>query len=373
MHSIVNIDRISPAELERKLAEALREQLSSVGWLRHSVVEPAKSSDKGWDLRATVPLPTGGKAVLCVECKLHFQPSQFLSIKDRRCHAGQSKHVRRVLAMPFITPRMAAICQESDWSWFDLAGNCYLNIPGILMIERAGHEPVRVHRPAGANLGTPEAARIVRALLSPENAGQRWTQRDMVAHFSKLQAPIPAPSLALVNKIVKYLREQGFVEPLPNRGFRVRDYEGLLQAWRNVYRLDRHARRRYFTLAQGRSLNEKLKTLESAGLIAYAAFSAAEFQAAYVRQPRTWLYVHSDLESQLQTSLEAKVVDSGENLIVFIPEDLGVFYQLETAPGRLACTNVVQTCVDVAQAGGRGDEAAEALLQQRLKPAWTAK
>ena len=116
-------------------------------------------------------------------------------------------------------------------------------------------------------------------------------------------------------------------------------------------------------------------TLESggAGLIAYAAFSAAEFQAAYVRQPRTWLYVHSSLEHQLQTSLETKVVDSGENLVVFIPDDMGVFYRLETAPGRLDCTNVVQTYVDVALAGGRGDEAAEALLQQRLKPAWTAK
>lgn len=371
--SSANIDRIRPAELERKLAEVLQEQLSSVGWLRRITVELATSDE--WDLRATVPLPAGGKAVLCVECKLHFQPSQFLSIKNRPCHAGQSKHVRRVLAMPFVTPRMATVCQENDWSWFDLAGNCYLNIPGLLLIERAGNEPVRVRRTGGANLGTPEAARVVRALLSPENAGQRWTQRDMVAHFSKLQAPIPAPSLALVNKVVKHLRDQGFVEPLPNRGFRVRDYEGLLQAWRDAYRMDRHGRRRYFTLLQGRSLNEKLKELDAvgAGLIAYAAFSAAEFQAAYVRQPRTWLYIHPDLESRMQASLETKAVDSGENLVVFIPEDLGVFYQLETTPGRLACTNAVQTYVDVAHAGGRGDEAAEALLRQRLKPAWTAK
>ena len=67
---------------------------------------------------------------------------------------------------------------------------------------------------------------------------------------------------------------------------------------------------------------------------------------------------------------ETKVVDSGENLVVFIPDDMGVFYKLETASDRLACTNVVKTYVDVAHAGGRGDEAAEALLQQRLKPAW---
>src|SRR2546426_84274 len=108
-------------------------------------------------------------------------------------------------------------------------------------IERAGNQPVRTHRRAGANLSTPESGRIVRALLAPENVGQRWTQRDMVTHFAKLSPPVTAPSLALVNKIVQHLRDQAFVEQLPNRGFRVRDYEGLLQAWSGAYRLDRHA------------------------------------------------------------------------------------------------------------------------------------
>jgi hypothetical protein len=269
---------------------------------------------------------------------------------------------------------MAALCQEYEWSWFDLAGNCRLNIPGVLMIERVGHEPVRIHRRTGANLSTPEAGRIVRALLAPENAGQRWTQRHIVAHFSELATPIPAPSLALVNKIVQHLRDQGFVEPLPNRGFRVRDYEGLLQAWREVYRLDRHTRRGYFTLLQGKSLQEKLSSFDPKGhgRLAYAAFSAADFQAAHVRQPRTWLYLHSGLENEFQAALETKVVDSGENLVVFIGDDISVFYRLETAPTRLACTNVVQTYVDLAHIGGRGEEAAEALLQQRLKPAWAA-
>jgi hypothetical protein len=370
----MNIDSISPRELERDLAKVLRELLSSVTWLHGWTVEPAKGIDRGWDLQASVPLPTGGKAVLCIECKLHFQPSQFSSLIDRPCHARHSKNISRVLAMPFVSPRMAGLCQEHEWSWFDLAGNCRLNIPGVLVIERTGNQPVRVQHRAGANLSTPESGRIVRALLAPENVGQRWTQRDMVTHFAKLSPPVTAPSLALVNKIVQHLRDQAFVEQLPNRGFRVRDYEGLLQAWSGAYRLDRHARRQYFTLLQGRSLQEKLKTLdpEGRGRLAYAAFSAADFQAAHVRQPKTWLYVERHFEDEFRSALETKAVDSGENLIVLIPEDAGVFYRLEPAPNRLACTNLVQTYVDLAHAGGRGNEAAEALLQQRLKPAWAA-
>jgi len=41
--------------------------------------------------------------------------------------------------------------------------------------------------------------------------------------------------------------------------------------------------------------------------------------------------------------------------------------------GRMGCTNAVQTYVDVWHCGGRGEEAAEALLEQRLKPEWKRK
>jgi hypothetical protein len=198
---------------------------------------------------------------------------------------------------------------------------------------------------------------VIRALLAPENASRRWTQREMVAHFADLTPAVPAPSLALVNKVVQHLRDQAFLELLPNRGFRVRDFEGLLQAWRTAYRSDRHLRRPYFTLLQGRALQEKLRSLDpdGEGRLAYAAFSAADIQAPAVRQPRTWLYVNP-----------------GENLIVMIPDDNGVSYRVETGANRPPCTNAVQTYVDLASAGGRGEEAAEAILQQRLKPAWSA-
>lgn len=269
---------------------------------------------------------------------------------------------------------MAALCQQHGWSWFDLAGNCRVEIPGVLFIERSGNEPVKAQPRSGANLSTAEAGLVVRALLAPENAGRRWTQRGMAAHFEDLEVAVRSPSLALVNKVVQHLRDQAFVAQLPNRGFRVRDYQGLLQAWRAAYRFNRHIRQRYFTLLQGPPLHEKLRLLSTDGqaLIAYAAFSAADIQAAAVRQPRTWLYMNPALEPEFQSAIQAKPVDSGENLIVLISDDGGVFYRMEAGSKRLACTNAVQTYVDCAHSGGRGEEAADAILRQRLKPAWSA-
>jgi hypothetical protein len=371
----VNTGREYASALERDLTRVLRELVSSVSWLKRWSFEPAKSADGPWDLKVSGPIPGGGKALVCVECKgPNFQPSQFSSLVGRVCSAGKNVVAAKVLAMPRVSPRMAMLCQAHGWSWYDLAGNCRLEIPGVLLIERSGNEPVKIEPRSGANLSTPEAARVVRALLAPENAGQRWTQRDMVAHFADITPRVPAPSLALVNKVIQHLRDQAFLEHLANRGFRVRDHEGLLQAWRTAYRFARHSRHPYFSLLQGRTLRDRLQTLdpEGQGRLAYAAFSAADLQAPTVRQPRTWLYLDPNTEQEFQSAAEAKPVDSGENLIVLIPDDAGVFYRVESGRNRLACTNAVQTYVDLAHAGGRGEEAADAILNQRLKPAWSA-
>ena len=61
---------------------------------------------------------------------------------------------------------------------------------------------------------------------------------------------------------------------------------------------------------------------------------------------------------------------------MLIPEDDGFSTSgKEAAKGqqRLSCTNPVQTYVDLFHCGGRGEEAAEALLEQNLKRAWQAR
>jgi len=364
----------SPIDIERRFVDVLRNLLSRVIWLKgwHVKLQTA-SDDSKWDVIASGALSNGRRGILCIECKNHFQPSQFPSLVGRRCRAGNHESASPVLAMPYVSPRMAALCREHGWSWFDLAGNCYLEIPGALLIDRSGQEPVRIDHQSGANLSSPEAGRVIRALLAPENAGRRWTQREMVAHFHRLAPPLAAPSLALVNKVVQHLRDQAFLEPLANRGFRVRDPEGLLQTWRQDYRFDRSQRRRYFSLLQGRALRDTLLALDASshGSIAYAVFSAADIQAPHVRQPRVWLYLAGDLEEQFRKKVEAKVVDSGENLVVLVTDDTGVFYHLDVGESRLPCTNAIQTYIDLVHAGGRGEEAAEAMMQQRLKPAWS--
>jgi hypothetical protein len=359
---------ISPAQLGEALAARLRELLGQVAWLREARVETVSGPDSGFDLLATLRLADGSNAALCVECKSELRPSSFRQLANLRFSpAGNPKVVIRVLALPWVSPRIAELCAEYGWSWFDLAGNHWLDIPGLLRLQSAGHAPVHQSPKPTANLSTPEASRVIRALLLPDNTGNHWTQREMQNHCR------PNVSLGLVNKVVRHLRDEAFIEE-SNDGFHLRDPLKLLFAWRDVYRFDRHERRGYFTLLQAKKLRDALYQFGlHAPLAAYASFSASEFQAPHVRQPKTWLYVRLQDLSTFERMVEAKLVDSGENTVVLIPNDEGVFYMADGGMAgdmRLACTNEVQTYVDLWHSGGRGQEAAEALLSQRLKPAW---
>lgn len=363
--------------LEQALASKLRELLGGISWLRDWQVQHIGSkADTQFDLMANLPLPGRG-ITLYVECKGELRPSVFHALTERRFPPSEHGRVSvPVLAMPFVSPRLADLCAQHGWSWYDLAGNCHLEVPGTIYLERNGLPCVhRLPRPK-ANLGTPETGRVIRALLAPQNAGTRWTQRNMEAHFGSLEYPIAKPSLGLVNKVVQHLRDQAFIEVLRDGGFLLRDPLNLLLAWRDAYRFDRHERRGYFTLLRGMALREALYKLEgeAGGGAAYGAFSAADFQAPHVRQPKTWMYVRAEYVRAFEALAQAKMVDSGENVVLLIPDDDGVFYPEEeggyVGERRMLCTNPVQSYVDLFHCGGRGVEAAEAIIEQRLKPKW---
>ena len=371
------MDALTHTDLEQALASKLKELLSSVQWLRNWHVKRVESPrDPGFDLEATLTLPEG-KAILAIECESKLRPSDFQALTERKIIlSGHPRSIVPVLAMPFVSPRLADLCVQHAWSWYDLAGNCHINVPNAIYLERSGKEPVHDRSRPTANLSTPEAGRVIRALLAPGNAGVRWTQRGMESHFVTLKTPVPPPSLGLVNKVVRHLRDEAFVALLPDGGFQLRDPLKLLFAWRDVYRFDRHQRRNYFTLLQGNRLRDALYKLDlkAGGFAAYAAFSAADVQAPHVRQPKIWLYVDEEYIKSFEELTESKRVESGENLILLIPDDAGVFYSPDggsVGDERMASTNPVQTYVDLSHCGGRGEEAAGAILEQKLEPEWS--
>ena len=150
----MNMRRHTGSRLEQDLASKLRELLGGIRWLHDWRVEHVGSKpDARFDLVATLPLP-GGDVTLYVECKGEMRPSTFHNLIVREIPpSGRGSVAIPVLAMPFVSPRFADLCNQHGWSWYDLAGNCHFDVPGVIYIEQRGLEPVhRVPRPR-ANMG----------------------------------------------------------------------------------------------------------------------------------------------------------------------------------------------------------------------------
>ncbi len=363
--------KISQESLERSLEAKLREILESVPGIagRVEISRNPASFDRAFDLLATIRLPGSKDTVeMWIDCQDLPRPSRFPYVQRvQDFEADGSRRIRiRVLAAPFVSERMAELCKKHQWGWFDLAGNCRLSLPGPIYIERTGIPPVHESPKPKANLSTAAAARVVRTLLAPQNAGRNWTQTSLQEHCN------PGVSIGLVNKVVRHLRDEAWLMESEDGGFRVHDWVGLLEAWKKVYRYDRHRQIGYFTLLRPKELQENLISLgTTGGHVAYAVFTAAELQAPNVRQPRTWLYVGEDYLEEFAQTADARPVDTGANIIILVPDDDGVFYLQDGGDGRrLPCTNPVQTWIDLSHAGGRGEEGAESILSQCLKPAW---
>ncbi|MFT5633065.1 MAG: hypothetical protein ACI9SQ_000777 [Rubritalea sp.] len=363
--------KIEGALLERKLEGRLRSLLESISGMGSEIKvwrNPALA-DRSFDIMGELNISrTGNKVELWVECKRLPRPSQFpfVSLRNRFLENGSKETRVPVLAAPYISPRMAELCDEHGWSWYDLAGNCRLIVPGAIYVERSGNAPVHERPKPKANLGTAASARVLRTLLMADPIHRRWTQTDLRKICE------PSVSAGLVSKVVTHLREEAWLTLEDDGRFFVSDPLGLIQTWSKEYRFERHRRISYFTLLKGDELEYQLATLlNSDGRAAYAVFSAAELDAPNVRQNKTWLYVNDLALDDFEEMVKAKRVDSGANIEVLIPEDDGLFFENRFRQRRsLGRTNPVQTWLDLKHIGGRGEEAAAALMEQCLQPEW---
>ncbi len=99
---------------------------------------------------------------------------------------------------------------------------------------------------------------------------------------------------------------------------------------------------------------------------ALASFSAAQWIAPYGRTGTLFLWSEKraieDIKERLQLSSSLK----GENGVVSVPQDNGVFFDAYAPEHGIRCTSPLQTYLDLSKNGERGEEAAEHLRRMRL-------
>ncbi len=266
---------------------------------------------------------------------------------------------------PFVSEASAEILWKRGIGYWDASGNCRIS-SGALYIERKGFPNRYVRQASQGSSFTRMGQRILRPLLDPEHIGRTWTLRELA------KAAYPGVSLGQVHALAKVLENQNHLSRTPE-GIKIMNPEQLLRSWARETKPPKLSQSRFYSYMPQdtfrKRFEEVVHDLGLGGKTLLASFTAASELDPFVRQHRSFLYWSGEQES-LKKALELQAVPDGDNVVASIAPDEGVFYGWRADHPPVTCP--VQTFIDLMQAGGRGEDAAEHLFDRILKPRYTA-
>jgi hypothetical protein len=301
----------------------------------------------------------GKHQTLIIEVKKNAQPrfarNAILQLRDYA--AKIEGNAILILAAPYLSPEVRALCKEQNIGYFDLQGNARIVLDNIFIEHVVPTRPA-VDKRHLKSLFKPKSAQILRVLLRAP--WKPWKVIDL-AHAADV-------SLGHVSNIRTALLEREWAIETPE-GIILMEPNMLLDAWRDDYKAPSGQRVIFYTIKQSKELEHAsfATATHETPHIARAAFSAAAWLAPYARVSTHYFYVDLSGYQLLKDRLDLSSVERGENVVVTLLGDLGPLRDtIEAAPG-IICTSPVQTYLDLCLLGERGREAADHLREAKLK------
>jgi hypothetical protein len=359
MQTSVNLE----SELVTQAEQQLRALLAP---LSAQPVRITREQD-GIDLMVSLGEGTQHRTLVC-EVKSNGQPrfirAAALQVRDFAQRAPIPKPAYPMVFAPFISPESGAICRELGVGYADLAGNCRLVFDSVYIEKSVATNPFKEKREQ-RSLFAPKSARVLRIMLGEPS--RDWKVADLAAHAGI--------SYGQISKLRKHLLDHEWASGQWG-GVRISKPQALLDAWKQAYAPMRTSRNRYYTLLHGEQLNSAIRDVFSqpaAGShVILNSFSAARWLAPYARVAGEYFYVDREGEAKLKAMLKLEPVTKGENISIDLASDEGVFQDAIEVGSRFRCTGLIQTYLDLAAAGERGEESAQHLFDLCIAPKWKA-
>jgi len=356
---------VKEPEVTAEAANRLEATLREAPFLSKATIRRERSdSDSGVDFILTVRSGSINRRLVC-EVKFSGQPR----IAREACRSLQ-EYIRSrgrdypVFIAPYIAATAAAICDQYQVGYLDLAGNCRIAFDQVY-IRREGFPNPSVQKRDLRSLYSPKAERVLRVLLSAGK--QSWRMQEL--------ADEAQVSLGQVANVKKILSDREWIES-EEAGFRLRSLDTavlpLITEWANNYRIERNATREYYSMQPIPAIEAELaEASRQIGVkLAFSGFSGAVRFAPAVRYQRVTAYVPGEVEAEaLVDRLGLKPVSTGASVTLMEPYDerfLSGTNEIEGAP----VVSPVQLYLDLARTKGRGEEAAAAILEEVIKPTW---
>lgn len=355
MLKMATIMKKETGENEVKAEKALREALEKIPFLKVKSIEREKD---GIDILVKLSLGDNIQ-ILLVEVKSNGQPRMARDAVNQMIRYRNSYPDAYLIFMaPYISPQAAEICMKDGVGYLDFAGNCFLSF-GQVYIEQTGKPNSFRTRRDLVSLFSPKSSRVLRVLLN--NPGRVWKTQE-IADEARV-------SLGQVANVKKLLLDREWITK--QDGFSLSEPWKLLEEWANVYTYRKNEVRNFYSLKSIPEIEADLaKVCKEKGIeYALTGFSGAARFAPAVRYTRAMAYVYNTRED-VASLLNLKEVDSGANVTILGPYDKGIFYGTQVIED-IRIVSPLQIYLDLKGYKGRGEEAAEVLLRDVIKPKWS--
>ncbi len=348
--------------IEQEAADELVAALREIPFLSTSHIRRARArGDSRIDFILSIRSGAQDRRLVC-QVKPAGQPrfarEACLKLLD---YTRSDKRDYPVFIAPYISPEAAAICEDYEVGYFDLAGNCRLAFDRVY-IRRDGFPNPSVQKRDLRSLYSPKAERVLRVLLT---AGKRnWRMQEL--------ADEAEVSLGQAANVKSLLLDREWIET-DTDGLRLRPFNDavlpLLTEWAGQYRAERNDASEYYSLKPIPQTEAELaEAAKVKARLAFTGFSGAARFAPTVRYQRISAYMLGN-RAALVKRMGMKPVPSGGNVALIEPYDEGVFYGTRTVEGA-PVVSPIQLYLDLMQIKGRGEEAASAILEEAIRPQW---
>lgn len=210
------------------------------------------------------------------------------------------------------------------------------------------------------SLYSPKASRVLRVLLS--NPNRVWKMQELAIESGV--------SLGQVSNVKKLLNDREWLSANQN-GFLLSKPEQLLSEWAENYNFRQNQVHDFYSLKSTSDIEYDLAMICNTEKIQYnlTGFSGAARLAPSVRYQRVMAYVRQDDIDNLALQMKLKKVSSGANISLLAPYDDGVFYENSNSyfDNQVKVAVPVQVYLDLHAFRGRGEEAADFLLEEVIK------
>lgn len=293
-----------------------------------------------------------------VECKTTGEaaPVAAAARQVRLFAAADKKKAIPLVVVPYMGEVGRRACEKEEVYWFDLSGNAFIRGPGLrIEIEGKPNRFKRAGRPK--SLFAPKSARITRWLLMKND--EEFSQREL-ARLSHLDE-------GFTSRIVRGLEEQDLITRSPEGLVQVRNYDALLEAWREAYDFSKHHILRGHIAARSsdevlRRITENMKETQ----YAVTGLAGAWLLSGFAGFRLVVLYMEKLPTENLRKQIGFHEAERGENVWIVQPDDCGVFQGSEVVNGIL-CAHPVQVYMDLKGHPERSKEAADELRKKLLK------